>query len=126
MAISENDLKHVDRVRRGRKLIVPVLVLLWFLGGAVWIFRISVLADAGREHGIDGYSELLSEAMNFDEDRPEFSRWEVFLMHQGQSMRTTAYFLVAATVFLISLMPVLGLVDTLAKEVEGSAPRQGS
>ena len=126
MAILDEELKQVARARRGRKLIVPLLGFLWLLALGVWLFKLSVLVDAGRLHGIDGYSELVAAALRFDQDRSEFSRWEVFLMYQGQSMRTTAYFLLAATVFLLSLLPVLRLVDELGAKLEGHMPSRSS
>jgi hypothetical protein len=126
MAISERALKQVTRARRSRRLILPLLGTLWVLAVGLWLFKLSVLVDAGRQHGINGYTQLVFEALSFDEGRSEFTRWEVFLMHQGQSMRLTAYFLFAATVFLLSLIPLLRLVDELAAKLEGRVPSGGS
>lgn len=63
MAISERDMRHLGRARRSRKLIVRLILLMWLLGAGLWVFKFSVLADAGRQHGIAGYSQLLSAAV---------------------------------------------------------------
>lgn len=126
MTTSEEAARHITRARRFRKLIVPVLVLMWLLGTGLWSFKLSVLLKMGREHGIDSYSQLLSSAFGFDGGRLQFNSWDVFLMGQGNSLRTTVDVLVVVTIFMLANIPPLRLIETLAKEVETTAQRRRS
>jgi hypothetical protein len=103
----------VSRCRRGRRLILPVILALWTLQLGSVLFRIRGLI---RDDRVGDLSTLLSTAAAYDQGQQQFSRFEVFVALEAQSM--VLWFLVAVivTIFGLSLIPLLKMVERLAAE----------
>jgi len=114
MDLSEYDRTAINRVRRSQKLLPVLLLILWLVGGGVVSYRVSVILDMTRSHGVESVSELISFVSNIDTEKAQFSRFEVLLLREGDSVTTGLLFMFMLTVFGLSILPMGRLIIRLA------------
>jgi hypothetical protein len=114
MSLSEGDRAAVERVRRSQKVIPVFLLLMWLIGSGVLVYRVSVILDVTRPHGVESVSELLSLLSSIETDKEQFSRFEMLLVREERAVTTGFLFMFIVTVFCASLIPMGRLVDRLA------------
>ena len=114
MSLSEDDRAAVRRVRRSQKVIPVFLLLMWLIGSGLLFYRISVILDITRPHGVESVSGLISLVSSINTDQEQFSRFEMLLLREENSVTTGVLFMFMMTVFCVSLLPMGRLVVRLA------------
>jgi hypothetical protein len=120
MALSENDRTAVRRVRRSQKVLPVFLLIVWVFGGALLSYRVSLILDITRPLGVESVSELISVGSSIDTEKEQFSRFEVLLLREGDSVTTGLLFMFMLTVFGLSILPMGRLVIRLADSADHS------